>query len=53
MTLTLVKILDGSMCGEGLWQNDKFITPNKARSKAMISFLKKRYEKMANKSEKK
>lgn len=53
MTLTLVKVLDGSMCGEGLWQNERFVTPNKMRSKAMIQFLKKREEKLMNKSERK
>lgn len=53
MTLTLVKVLDGSMCGEGLWQNERFVTPNKMRSKAMIHFLKKREEKLMSKSEKK
>jgi ribosome biogenesis protein BRX1 len=35
MRFVPIKLLDGSQCGEALWQNDKFITPNKLRSKTM------------------
>ena len=52
MTLQPIKIFAESLGGEALWQNAKFITPNKMRGKAMGSFLKKREEKMAKKREK-
>lgn len=35
MKFVPIKMLDGTLSGESLWQNDKFITPNKVRSKAM------------------
>ena len=52
MTLHPVKMLDGSLCGEALWQNQRFITPNKMRSKAMGQFLKKREGKLDRKAAK-
>lgn len=53
MTLQPVKIFAESLGGEALWQNAKFITPNKLRGKSMGMFLKKREEKMEKKREKK
>lgn len=35
MTLQPIKIFAESLGGEALWQNAKFITPNKMRGKAM------------------
>jgi hypothetical protein len=52
MTLQPIKIFADSLGGEALWQNAKFITPNKMRGKAMGNFLKKREEKLAKKREK-
>jgi len=52
MTLKPIKIFAESLGGEALWQNAKFITPNKMRGKAMGQFLKKREEKMQKKREK-
>lgn len=52
MTLQPIKIFAESLGGEALWQNQKFITPNKMRGKAMGQFLKKREEKMTKKHEK-
>ncbi len=52
MTLQPIKIFAESLGGEALWQNAKFITPNKMRGKAMGNFLKKREEKLAKKREK-
>lgn len=53
MTLQPVKLFQESMGGQALWQNPKFITPNKLRGKAMVSYLKKRDEKMNHKKDKK
>ena len=41
------------MRGEALWQNQKFITPNKKRSKTFTDFLKKRDDKLQRKEDKK
>lgn len=49
MTLQPIKYFAESLGGEALWQNSKFITPNKMRGKAMSLFLRKRDEKMQKK----
>jgi len=37
-TLTPIKAFEGSLGGEALWQNDKYIGPSKLRSKKYESF---------------
>ena len=49
-TLTPIKAFEGSLGGEALWQNDKYIGPSKLRSKKYESFQKKRNEKIDAKS---
>ena len=44
-SLNPIKIFDGSMGGDTLWQNPNFITPTKARSKKYDQFEKKRNQK--------
>ncbi len=53
MTLMPVKYFAESLGGEALWQNAKFITPNKLRGKAMGRFLKQRDMMMTKKRDKK
>lgn len=36
--LNPVKILDGCMSGETIWQNENFITPNALRSKKYANY---------------
>jgi ribosome biogenesis protein BRX1 len=38
LCLNPIKAFDGSMGGETLWQNPKFITPTRSRSKKFSSF---------------
>ena len=37
-----IKIFDGTMGGEALWQNSSYITPGKLRSKKFDQFIKRR-----------
>jgi len=37
-----IKIFDGTMGGEALWQNEKYITPGKLRSKKYDAFVRRR-----------
>jgi ribosome biogenesis protein BRX1 len=53
MTLQPIKMFGESLGGEALWQNARYITPNKARGKAMAQFVKKREKKETAKKEKK
>ena len=53
MTLQPIKIFDDSLGGKSLWQNKKFITPNKLRSKNYFEYLKKRDAKAERKRAKK
>lgn len=53
MTLQPIKIFAGSMKGDALWQNEKFITPSKLRSKTYVEYLRKRDDKQARKADKK
>ncbi len=53
MTLQPVKYFAESLGGEALWQNSKFITPNKLRGKAMGRFLKQRDSILTKKRDKK
>jgi len=41
-SLNPIKLFDGSMGGDTIWQNPNFITPTKARSKKYAQFEKKR-----------
>lgn len=52
-TMQPIKIFGGTMCGDALWQNPKFITPNKKRSKTFTDFLRKRDDKLQRKQDKK
>ena len=47
-----IKCFEGSMGGEALWQNPKYIAPAKMRSKKMATFKKKREGKDERKAEK-
>lgn len=40
--LNPIKLFDGSMGGETLWQNPNFITPTKQRSKKFAEFERRR-----------
>jgi ribosome biogenesis protein BRX1 len=40
-----IKILDGCFSGETVWQNGKYITPSKVRSKKFSRYVKKRAQK--------
>ena len=40
-----IKIFEGTMGGETLWQNGNYITPGKLRSKKFDRFVKKREHK--------
>ena len=53
MTLQPVKMFDGSLGGQALWQNSKFITPAKMRGKAMSRFVQKREKDLGKKRDKK
>lgn len=44
-----IKIFDGTMSGEALWQNESYITPGKVRSKKYDQFLKRREQKTERK----
>lgn len=45
ITMVPIKILDGCLSGETVWQNGKYITPAKIRSKKFSRFVKKRVQK--------
>ena len=53
MTLQPIKVFSESLGGEALWQNAKYITPNKNRGKAMADVGKRREKKMDDKKDKK
>lgn len=40
-----IKILDGTMSGDCLWQNETYITPGKLRSRKYDQFVKRRDQK--------
>lgn len=40
-----IKILEGTMSGDCLWQNEKYITPGKLRSRKYDQFVKRRDQK--------
>lgn len=44
-SLMPIKILSGCFSGETLWQNGKYITPAKLRSKKFARFMKRRIQK--------
>lgn len=44
-TLLPIKIFDGTMGGDALWQNSTYITPGKLRSRKFDQFLKRREQK--------
>jgi ribosome biogenesis protein BRX1 len=52
-TLQPIKMFGGSIGGEALWQNTKYITPSRVRSKVFCDYLKKRDEKQSRKHDKK
>ena len=45
MCMNPIKAFEGSMGGEALWQNEKYIAPAKLRGKRYDQFVKKRNEK--------
>ena len=53
MTLQPIKVFADSLGGEALWQNAKFITPQKMRSKGFGDYIRKRDEKADRKNAKK
>jgi ribosome biogenesis protein BRX1 len=44
-SLVPIKILEGCFTGETIWQNGKYITPAKIRSKKYGRYMKKRVQK--------
>mmetsp|Transcript_7085 Transcript_7085/g.7963 ORF Transcript_7085/g.7963 Transcript_7085/m.7963 type:complete len:81 (+) Transcript_7085:725-967(+) len=44
-SLLPIKILDGPFTGKTVWQNGKYITPSKARSRKFSRAIKKRAQK--------
>lgn len=44
-SLMPIKILDGALTGDTIWQNGSYITPSKMRSKKYGRFMKKRVQK--------
>jgi ribosome biogenesis protein BRX1 len=49
-TLLPIKIFDGTMSGDALWQSSTYITPAKLRSRKYDSFVKRREQKEVRKT---
>jgi len=49
MVLNPIRLFEGAFCGDTLWENSKFVTPNTKRSQAKLAGLKssKKVEKVA------